>query len=682
MKSIKATILLCMSLTVLISLFALGAISVYLNYSSSLQMLKQTMTEMAKIASERVEQELYAYSNVAIDAGCTARLADASQSVAEKQKILNQRVAAHGFMRGNIIGLDGISIFDGKDYSDRVYYQKAMTGVSYVSEPLLSKITGEYSIMVAAPLWENGVPNSKIVGVVYFVPPETFLNDIVSDVHISENGAAYAINAQGVTIADNTMDTISVQNIEEEAKTDPSLKMLAAIHGKMRQGESGFSAYQINGVNKFSAYAPIGGTDGWSIGITAPQADFMDATFITIFITLALLLLSIVIAVLIAYRLANGIGKPVRLCADRLKKMAEGDLKTDVPEIKRQDEIGILAEATGTIVNTVNRIIGDIDWGLGELASGNFTVDSQEKELYIGDFQSLAESMYKIISRLSGTLSQINRSADQVSAGSEQVSAGAQALSQGATEQASSVEELAATINEISSHVKKTAENARMASQQAMTTASELEQGKKQMEQMTSAMNRIGGSSAEISKIIKTIEDIAFQTNILALNAAVEAARAGAAGKGFAVVADEVRNLASKSAEASKNTASLIAATVRSVEEGIEIAGQTAASIDRIVVSSEESAKLIHEISGAAQEQASSIAQVTVGVDQISSVVQTNSATAEESAASSEELSGQAQVLKNLVGKFKLKQTDASAVSPQIPASSAALPRPMDALDY
>ena len=221
---------------------------------------------------------------------------------------------------------------------------------------------------------------------------------------------------------------------------------------------------------------------------------------------------------------------------------------------------------------------------------------------------------------------------------------------------ASSVEELAATITEIHDHVANNAENAKLASEQAMATTAELEQGKKQMEQMTTAMAQINDSASEISKIIKAIEDIAFQTNILALNAAVEAARAGTAGKGFAVVADEVRNLASKSAEASKNTASLIEATVQAVQEGTGIANETASSMGRIVLASEQAAKLVHEISKASQEQAASIAQVTLGIDQISSVVQTNSATSEECAAASEELSTQSQILKGLVNRFQIRQ--------------------------
>ncbi len=357
--------------------------------------------------------------------------------------------------------------------------------------------------------------------------------------------------------------------------------------------------------------------------------------------------------------IARRMSDPIKEASDRLKELSLGNLKDEVCVSGSEDEIGDLTRALATTVQTWRDYIGDISAFLAELDKGNLRLEMNME--YMGDFAPIKESFQRTIHTLNDTFRKLNNSALQVASGADQVASSAQSLAQGTTEQASSVEELAATVNDIHDHVASNAENAKLASDQAMATATELEQGKKQMEQMTAAMNEINDSSSEISKIIKTIEDIAFQTNILALNAAVEAARAGSAGeqgKGFAVVADEVRNLASKSAEASKNTAALIEATVRAVQEGTGIANETAQSIGRIVVASEESAKLIHQISDASQEQAASIAQVTLGIDQISSVVQTNSATSEESAAASEELSSQAQILKGLVRRFQIRETN------------------------
>lgn len=368
----------------------------------------------------------------------------------------------------------------------------------------------------------------------------------------------------------------------------------------------------------------------------------------------AIIIAIILVGVFFSFVIIRLIKVPISEIENAAVRMAEGDLDVEISYTSR-DEMGVLAEQVRRLIRKLQVIIDDENKFLAKMAAGDFTVDSICEGEYTGGFHPLLVSFRGIAEKLNDTMLQISQSSAQVANGSEQVSSGAQALSQGATEQASSVQELAASISEISDKVNENADNAQQANAMAGSVSMEMNVSNDKMQQMMQAMGNISSCSGEIGKIIKTIEDIAFQTNILALNAAVEAARAGTAGKGFAVVADEVRNLAGKSAEASRNTSVLIENSMKAVENGTRIAGETAQSLLQAVNAVNEMTGIIGQISEASSNQAEAISQITMGIDQISSVVQTNSATAEESAAASEELSSQSQMMKNLVNKFKLK---------------------------
>ena len=375
----------------------------------------------------------------------------------------------------------------------------------------------------------------------------------------------------------------------------------------------------------------------------------------TTILTMAAVVIAIIlVGVFFSFVIVRLIKTPISEIQNAAIKMAEGDLDVKISYTSK-DELGVLAVQVGRLIHKLQLIIEDENQFLAKMAEGDFTIDSTCEEVYTGGFYPLLVSFRGIADRLNDTMLQISQSSSQVAGGADQVSNGAQALAQGATEQASSVQELAATIEEISNKVNQNADSARQASKAADCVRVKMNVSQEKMQQMTHAMGDISSCSSEIRKIMKIIEDIAFQTNILALNAAVEAARAGAAGKGFAVVADEVRNLANKSTEASENIAALIENSLQAIENGTQIAGDTAQSLIQAVNDVNEMASIIEQISEVSSDQADSISQLTVGIDQISNVVQTNSATAEESAAASEELSSQSQLMKSLVGRFQLK---------------------------
>lgn len=350
-----------------------------------------------------------------------------------------------------------------------------------------------------------------------------------------------------------------------------------------------------------------------------------------------------------------GVAKPIDEVTSVMNEISNGNLQVDVAG-EYKGEFDVLKQATNLTSSWLRAVVKEISDVIGQIAEGNIAIDRINN--YRGDFITISTSLNTIIESLNIVLGEINDVADQVASGSNQVSLGSQTLSQGSTEQASAIQELHASISEIANQTRNNAVNANQASQISDSAKENAVKGNGHMEEMLHSMDEINKASADISKIIKVIDDIAFQTNILALNAAVEAARAGQHGKGFAVVAEEVRNLAARSAEAAKETTALIEGTINKVKAGTEIANSTAGALNDIVIGIEESADLVKEIAIASNDQASAISLVNTGLEQVAQVIQKNSATAEESAASSEELSGQAEMLKQMVARFKLKDTN------------------------
>ena len=419
---------------------------------------------------------------------------------------------------------------------------------------------------------------------------------------------------------------------------------------KMQSKEAFF---QRDGQVRYYVPLQIEGVDWWvQTAMTIPHFD-QEKNQLLFALILSEVIIFILVQVINFVRISNAL-KPLKKISEVGKEVAGGNFDVEI-HYPHKDEIGELSRSISEVIGRSKKIVFDLRDRLDAMAGGNFT-ENLESEEYVGDYAPLLESLKHIQEDMNRTLQEVHASSVQVLSSAEQVNTGAQSLSQGATEQASSIEELSANMQDISQSIQASTKTAGDAYKLQGEAGVAVLQSNEKMEEMRKAMDDITAKSNEISKIIKTIDDIAFQTNILSLNAAIEAARAGAAGKGFAVVADEVGNLAQKSAKAAQNTGLLIEETIEAVEKGAKITEETAESLNSVSKSTEEVNTLIEKISAASSKDLEGITSLNQGLQQISSVVQANSATAEQSAAASEELTGQANKMNELVERFQLKE--------------------------
>ncbi len=653
MRKIQTKIIAIVVLaTVCLSMIA-GIVSTMVTRYSTTSALEKNALETAELAAMAAENMISTYTLTIAEMASNPILVDENTTPEEKQAFIQERTDAYYMRFGGMTDADGYDAVHGVDVSGEPFFQAAVQGSSYMSTPYIDG--RDMYLMVAAPIQKG----DTVKGVLYFQCDINILQSIIEGLQIGEEGEAYILDKEGTTIAYVDQEAVlNRENVMREAAETPGdegLQMVAAIEKKMTLGEVGVERfyYAEDQSNNIQSYAPIAGTDGWSIAVTLDEDEFMRPAEYGNLIQIVVCAVACIVIIIISMRVSHSIVTPVVRCTKRIQALSQGDLGSPVPQVKSKDETRILADSTAQLVKDFGGIVHEMQDILGAIADGNLTREVSGQS-YPGDFAVLWESLRVISEKLNVTMAGIVSASGQVSTGSDQVAATAAALSQGAVEQTSAVGELSATISNMSTEAKGIARMTEQAKDVVGEAGEKLQESDGYIDSLNQAMGQITQSSDEISRIIDTIENIAFQTNILALNAAVEAARAGASGKGFAVVAEEVRNLATKSDQAAKATKELIERSVNAVESGSLVVGKVTDSVTVAAKMAGEAVEQMEQVTKAVEGQTDAIGQVAAGVAQISGVVQNNSATAEESAATSQELSSQAAMLQQLVGNFRL----------------------------
>ncbi len=523
-------------------------------------------------------------------------------------------------------------------YQNGVASESFILGDVYFDEDSQSYVVGASGVLKS----RSGAVRGVAAADVYL----DSISDIVRGVQLEETGGIFLVDSRTDTIIGHRDSAMTGEKISEMDSA-----VYSYVNEQIQGGKNGLSRYD----DTYIQIEKVPGSDWIAVAYVSRGEVLQELYTLAASMAGVVVLALVVMTLLVVIQVRRVIGWPVRELSRVATQIAEGNLEQTI-HYQSKDELGVLADDFNQVTIRLGdyvKYIDEIAQTLHEIAAGNLAFSL--KYDYQGEFEKIRDSLQEISHTLNGTMGQLQAASRDVAAGAEQVSSGSMALSQGSTQQAAAVEALAGNIDSVSDSVHKIARGAQEADQLAGSVKAGLLESDDKMRELTAVIQNISEKSAQIRKVVKTIEDIAFQTNILALNAAVEAARAGAAGKGFAVVADEVRNLAAKSSDAAKETNVLIGQTVEAMDEGVEAGQAVAQAMLAVVEQADKMSGLISGIADYTKQQALNTEEITRGIGEISSVVQSNVATAEASAAASEELSGQAAMLREMVARFRLK---------------------------
>lgn len=659
-KSIRIKFIANIILVALTSVLLIQTANLLLLQRSFSKLVPATMETSLLNAHEQIQIKLKENFSALEAISNMPMIKDTSLSLEERAAGLSSFVEANedkGYQACAITDTTGRAVLSSGvelDVSADFYYQEAAQGKKIVSDPFISRATGNLLIVYAVPYYDNG---GNFAGVITLDTDALYLSHNFSVQSLGENIEVFAITNDGTTVVSTDLDMVQSQlNDFNEVKNDSSLKGLVESEKKMIQGLSGKGEHVYHKIRELIHYMPVEGTS-WSIAVTQPKNEAYQTVNAIKINGLIVLGIVTVLSIIAGTLLSKSISRPIVQLADAANSLAQGDVDVNIL-IKSQDETGILAEAFHKMIQNVREQAGAINC----IAQGDYTVSLPIR----GSKDIVNREINQLVKNYNQLMGELRTVAEQVSFGASQVAGGAQLLASGSSQQSASMENLSITINEINAHADSNTKLATDAMNDVNNAGRLVKESMISMQSTAKAMTDIEASSKQIAKVIMVIDDIAFQTNLLALNAAVEAARAGQQGKGFAVVADEVRSLAEKSAEAARETAQLIENSIQGVSCGVEVARRAVKEIETAGAITEGDGVIMQKICTASEQQHLEIAEITQSIVEITEVVQTNSATAQESAASAEELSAQSARLNDIVDRFKLQawKEDAEKVSP------------------
>ena len=566
------------------------------------------------------------------------KLVDTSLSDDEIRKILEELATTTYFHDFSIANPDGTTL-NNTNISEREYFKRALNGETFISSPVVRLTDNSITTMVGTKMPDGRVLYGALESQLFSKGLKSKTND---------SRLVLVLDKDGMVIASSDPSLVEEQK-NFYADND---EVYGEISEKMIKGENGNLIIKKDGESFGSYYQPIDGSDGWSVCVIGSYSEALDGVVKAILVSVGIAVLLIGIEIIVAFKVAGKITRSVEYSAERLNLLSYGDIHSEAEVKYTNDETEDMTSSLSLAVSKLRQYINSITENLQGMAKGDFTISNDME--FNGDFEKINDAFGEINDTLGKLITEINVAASDVLTGVRQISNDSAALADGSTKQSTAVEELNTTMSKVAEQAENAAKNAKNAAELTATSAERVNQQEEQMQNMLSAITEVKEKSNEISSIIKTIEDISFQTNILALNASIEAARAGDAGRGFAVVADEVVDLANKSSQAAQDSADLISQTLSAVNRGFKAANESASRMTEVREMSEKVSELVTDIAQTSNDQALAISQTTAGIEQISEVVAQNSVTAIHTATSCEQLTVQANSLREKVSRLKV----------------------------